>query len=128
MTTTGQRLRMLRESRGQSQDEIAKLIGVGRTTYLKYESGENKPTRKLKELSDLFQVSSDYIMGLSDAPTTDQSNKYGYDDPEVCKLAKELSDNPELKAYLCAGKGLSKEALLYVTEFVNNLNKTHGTH
>jgi transcriptional regulator with XRE-family HTH domain len=68
MTTTGQRLRLLREQRGQSQEEIAKLIGVGRTTYLKYESGENKPTRKLKELATLFNVTSDYIMGFSDNP------------------------------------------------------------
>lgn len=68
MTTTGERLRSLRELRGQSQEEIANLIGVGRTTYLKYESGENKPTRKLKELSSLFNVTSDYIMGLSDNP------------------------------------------------------------
>lgn len=68
MTITGQRLRALREQRGQSQEEIAKLIGVGRTTYLKYESGENKPTRKIKELSALFGVTSDYIMGLSDNP------------------------------------------------------------
>lgn len=66
--TTGQRLKMLREQRGQSQADIAKLLGVGRTTYLKYESGENKPTRKLKELAALFNVTSDYIMGLSDDP------------------------------------------------------------
>ena len=66
--TTGQRLKMLREQRGQSQADIAKLLGIGRTTYLKYENGENKPTRKLKELSALFNVTSDYIMGLSDDP------------------------------------------------------------
>lgn len=66
--TTGQRLKMLREKRGQSQEDIAKLIGVGRTTYLKYESDENKPTRKLKELSHLFNVTTDYIMCLSDNP------------------------------------------------------------
>jgi transcriptional regulator with XRE-family HTH domain len=66
--TTGQRLKMLREQRGQSQADIAKLLGVGRTTYLKYESGENRPTRKLKELSALFNVTSDYIMCLSDDP------------------------------------------------------------
>lgn len=77
MTITGERLRSLREQRGQSQDDIAKLIGVGRTTYLKYETGENKPTRKLKELSALFNVSTDYIMGLSDSPNTPQAPTKG---------------------------------------------------
>ena len=66
--TTGQRLTMLREQRGQSQADIAQLLGIGRTTYLKYESGENRPTRKLKELSALFNVTSDYIMCLSNDP------------------------------------------------------------
>ncbi len=62
---TGQRLKQLREEKGLSQEEVAKLIGVGRTTYLKYESGENRPVRKLDELTRLFNVSSDYIMGMS---------------------------------------------------------------
>ena len=59
---TGNRLRKLREEKQMSQEEVAKLIGVGRTTYLKYETGENKPTRKLKELSNLFSVSADYLL------------------------------------------------------------------
>lgn len=59
---TGNRLRKLREEKQMSQEEVAKLIGVGRTTYLKYETGENKPTRKLKELSNLFGVSTDYLL------------------------------------------------------------------
>lgn len=73
---TGQRLKALRESKGLSQEEVAKIIGVGRTTYLKYESGENKPTRKLKELSRLFNVDANYILCM-DSPitsTTQQPN------------------------------------------------------
>ena len=60
---TGKRLRELREARGLSQEEVAKAIGVGRVTYLKYENGENRPVRKLKELSSFFKVSIDYLLG-----------------------------------------------------------------
>ena len=67
ITNTGERLKKLRTERGYSQEDVAKLIGVGRTTYLKYENGDNKPTRKLKELSALFSVSTDYLLG-NDAP------------------------------------------------------------
>ena len=63
MTTTGRRLRELREAKQLSQSDVAKLIGVGRTTYLKYETGENKPVRKLNELANFFNVSIDYILG-----------------------------------------------------------------
>lgn len=44
------------------------MLGIGRTTYLKYESGENKPSRKLKELASLFGVTTDYLLGRDDAP------------------------------------------------------------
>ena len=68
---TGKRLRELREARGLSQEEVAKAIGVGRVTYLKYENGENRPVRKLKELSSFFKVSIDYLLG-NDTPTTEK--------------------------------------------------------
>ena len=59
----------LRKARGYSQQDVASLIGVGRTTYLKYENGDNRPTRKLNELARLFNVSTDYLLGLTDTPT-----------------------------------------------------------
>ena len=68
MSITSERLQELRKARGYSQQDVAKLIGVGRTTYLKYESGDNRPTRKLNELARLFNVSADYLLGLADAP------------------------------------------------------------
>lgn len=71
---TGKRLRELREARGLSQEEVAKAIGVGRVTYLKYENGENRPVRKLKELSSFFKVSIDYLLG-NDTPISPTGQK-----------------------------------------------------
>lgn len=68
ITITGKRLRQLREERQMSQEDVARLLKINRTTYLKYENGDSRPVRKLKELADLFGVSSDYIMGFSDSP------------------------------------------------------------
>lgn len=68
MSITGDRLRALRQDMGLSQEEIAKKIGVSRPAYVNYEQGKSRPTRKLEELSALFNVTSDYIMGLSDNP------------------------------------------------------------
>lgn len=66
--TTGERLVQLREKFGLSQAQVASSIGVDRTSYAKYEKNVNKPTRKLKELSELFKVTTDYIMCLSEHP------------------------------------------------------------
>ena len=65
----GDRLKELRKQRGYSQADVAKLLNIGRTTYLKYENGENKPSRKLKEIASLFHVSTDYLLGRTDDPT-----------------------------------------------------------
>lgn len=63
MNITSKRLRKLREGMNLSQGELAKKLGISRTAYVKYETGESKPIRKLQELSDLFNVSIDYLLG-----------------------------------------------------------------
>ena len=76
MNQTGKRLRELREAKGLSQNEVAKHLGISRTAYVKYETGESQPVRKIKELSQLFNVSADYILA-NDSPitsTTQQPN------------------------------------------------------
>lgn len=57
MTTFGQKLRSLRESKGMSRDEVADLAGIAHSTYGKYESDSNLPLRneaydKLAEVLD----------------------------------------------------------------------------
>ena len=63
MSVTGDRLRALRKERGMSQEAVADALGISRTGYNKYESGDIRPVRKLEELSALFGVSTDYILG-----------------------------------------------------------------
>lgn len=63
MSLTSERLRTLREKKGLSQGEVAKLLGISRPAYVKYETGKSKPVRKIKELCTLFNVSSDYLLG-----------------------------------------------------------------
>ena len=62
METTASRLRRLRDWRAMSQEDVARALGITRTAYVKYETGITTPSRKLKELSQLFDVSVDYIL------------------------------------------------------------------
>lgn len=70
--TTGSRLKKLREEKGLSQEEVAKLVGVSREAVTFWETGRTKPIRKLKELSALYNVSADYILGKSDLPLSNE--------------------------------------------------------
>ncbi len=61
-----QRLRNLREDSDKTQAEIAEILGTSQTMYARYERGANElPLRHLITLCKYYNVSADYILGLS---------------------------------------------------------------
>ena len=60
-------LRDLRRSRNLSQEELAEIIGVSKSTIGMYEQGKRIPKADatLRKLAEFFSVSIDYLMGLS---------------------------------------------------------------
>ena len=61
------RIRSLREDNDYSQREIAQLINVGQRTYCDYELGKTRiPVDSLMILAKYYNVSMDYICGISD--------------------------------------------------------------
>lgn len=68
------RLKRLREGRGWSQSVLGKQIGVSQSTIGMWESGKNTPEfSNLEKISQLFNVSVDYLLGRSDYPNAPQS-------------------------------------------------------
>ena len=58
------RLRELRAETRLKQEDVAKKIGVGRTTYAMYEQGNREPDNEtLGKIADLYGVSTDYLLG-----------------------------------------------------------------
>ena len=61
----GEQIRSLREKAGISQAELARRLTVTRSSVNAWESGLSAPTAAyLVELSKLFHVSTDYLLGL----------------------------------------------------------------
>ncbi len=61
------RIRDLREDADKTQTEIAELLGTSQTMYARYERGASElPIRHLIRLTEIYHVTSDYILGLSD--------------------------------------------------------------
>ena len=59
-------IRNLREDHDKLQIELAAYLNVKQTTYSKYELGKiNVPVDVLIKLSDLYEVSLDYLVGRS---------------------------------------------------------------
>lgn len=64
------RLRDLREDSDLTQDELVKILNMHKTTYTNYEQGKREPPFELIiRLAELYNVSIDYIAGLTDTPT-----------------------------------------------------------
>lgn len=60
------RLKDLREDADLLQKDIAKILGMSQTGYSKYECGTcDIPTNVLIKLSIFYNVSIDYILGLT---------------------------------------------------------------
>lgn len=64
----GDRIKALREQNNMSQEELAKAIGVTRLSISNYERGTRTPdVIILNKLADTLSVTSDYLLGRSDA-------------------------------------------------------------
>ena len=85
----GERLKALREKEGLSHDKLGKTlsekygIGFDKTTLMNYEVSCENHTKfgknlgmgadRLCVLADFYGVSTDYLLGITDIPTTDMS-------------------------------------------------------
>ena len=58
------RLKFLRNEKNISQEELAKLLNISRTSITNYELGRNEAsTQVLDKLSEIFNCSIDYLLG-----------------------------------------------------------------
>ena len=63
------RIRDLREDNDLTQKEVAKKLNCSQQVYSNYELGQRDiPTDILIKLSSIYNVSTDYILGISDIP------------------------------------------------------------
>ena len=68
----GQKLAELRKKKGLSQYEMADRLGVSRGKLANYEQGSRQPDfDTLSKLADFFDVSTDYLLGRTETPRTD---------------------------------------------------------
>lgn len=68
----GEKLKAARKSRGYTQQQIADLMKIDKSTYCGYETGKRQPdVQKIKQLSEILGVSGDTLLetGYEKAPT-----------------------------------------------------------
>ena len=83
----GRNLRQLREERGITQKDIAKILGVSYQQIQKYECGRNHaPIKSLLILKDYYGVPYELFLNSMSAPVSIPNNR----DVELCNQIYEI--------------------------------------
>lgn len=142
MEQLGDRVRKLREGRNMTQTELSEILGMKTyTTVSKWEKNENFPKGKdLKKLAEIFNVTSDYLLGLADSKLgkiTAQSEKN-----EIISIYDQLEEQRQEKVLNYAKEQLEEQENSniisifnkpqddedYITDYVEGLVAAgHGT-
>ena len=103
-----EQLKILRESRGLSQQRLAIEFNVSQAMISKYELGLSEPDiNMIRSIAKFFHVSADYLVGLTDN-RFNMPDSLSDDEKEVLFGFKRLDSvqKEKLKAYL---QGLLQE-------------------
>ena len=124
----GERIKLLREAKDVTQDEMAKELNVGRETVARWENGTRDiKTEATVNIAKFFNVSTDYLLGLTSSTSTDISkigisNKTGFLAPTVERITQ-LSPNDKMLLDKVISKILEIDLLNLLQEFNNNNEK-----
>ncbi|WP_171691072.1 helix-turn-helix domain-containing protein [Paenibacillus germinis] len=67
----GDRIALLREKRGLTQEELSTKIGISRAALSHYETNRREPDYEtINKIANFFNVTVDYLLGRTDQPQT----------------------------------------------------------
>ncbi|SHF50996.1 helix-turn-helix domain-containing protein [Caloramator proteoclasticus] len=110
----GDRIKKLRTEKQITQPELAKILGVSRSTIAMYENNEREPNIKtINKIADFFNVTTDYLLGRTDNPTgmiltNKELNNYLPEEAKQRKIEVEIEKKPNL----------TEEELKYIADMV----------
>ena len=115
MVRFSDRLKALRNSKGLSQADFAKQVGVSKSSINMYERGEREPNfETLEAIADYFNVDLDYLLGKSDVPNKAQAVMLTGIQANPPDLARDEDESDLLRKYRAldyAGKLRIRSAL-----------------
>ncbi|MGM0875607.1 MAG: helix-turn-helix domain-containing protein [Bacillota bacterium] len=115
------RLTTLRKGKKWSLQYTADRLGIAKSTYAGYESGHRRPSLEaIKLMADLFDTSTDYILGRVDHPTFQLE-----EDTTKSVQFMELTDLPNLELAV-DGTSLSVEEMQQFIAFIRAKRELEG--
>jgi transcriptional regulator with XRE-family HTH domain len=116
----GERIKGLRIKNNMTQPELAAALNCTRQKIADWERGKSQPsTSDLINLSKILETSSDYLLGLSDAPTSDKDLQYICDTIGLSKEAIETLSNTKLDIESVEDKTVRNIVLYFMNNFIS---------
>lgn len=110
MNISPNRIRLTRRSKDMTGEEVANLLGISKQYYYNIERGRrNLSAEHAITLSKIFDVTSDYLLGLSDSPDTNSPIPHTTDEPtlneelmgdlyqSMCEVSEGSTSNPKFQ-------------------------------
>ena len=90
----GERLITVRKEHGYTRESLANALGISKYTLRNYELGATEPGHTfLKQISDFFHVSIDYLMGLTNEQEILESLELNTSEKNIIKKYRDLDDH-----------------------------------
>lgn len=112
--TFGEKIKALRDQRGMTLEQVGDLVGVGKSTVRKWESGQiaNMRRDKIALLANALGVTPGYLMGWEDEDPAQQARE-------------ELAEDPDRKALLNLARYGSAQDVKQVAALIDALRATN---
>lgn len=118
MATFAERLKQLRKEKELTIEQLADKLGSAKSTISRYENGLREPKGDiLKLLTDFFDVSLDYLVGVSDIRTP----KKTMDSKEFDASTKKVSKEIETIAAHLEGKNFTPKRMKMLKRYIDDL-------
>ena len=77
MATFAENITALRKKQNKKRQEVADDLGISRSSLEYYEKNKRKPDIEvLTKIADYYNVSADYLLGRTNAETTDKDLRF----------------------------------------------------
>lgn len=119
-----QRLKQLRKERGITQEQLAAIIGVERSSIGKYEGKSHIiPSDDVKyKIAEFFGVSVDYLLGYTDVSAPINAS-LDYNATEVKLIEDFRTLDKEGKKYILQTMAMAVATSIYKTDVISDVEK-----